>query len=104
MDDVRTDLEATVAARREVGAELEPQVIDWFLERLEKRLEERVDERRPQPRDVDAGDRQRAFVLAMVSLGTGIPITAISVESGGLPGLLIAWAGIVFVNFVAGRR
>ena len=104
MDDVRTDVEATVAARREVGAELEPQLVDGFLERLERRIEERIGEQRPQASQVEAGDRQRSFVLAMVSLGTGIPISAIAVENGGLPGLLIAWAGIVLVNFVAGRR
>ena len=101
MEHVRSDLEATIAARRELGAELEPQLIDGFVERLEKRLEERVGK---QPKPHDAADRTRSFVLAIVSLGTGIPITAIAAGTEGLPGLAIAWAGIVLVNFVAGRR
>ncbi|HIT74449.1 MAG TPA: hypothetical protein IAA98_02570 [Candidatus Avipropionibacterium avicola] len=45
-----------------------------------------------------AGSHQ--FVLAIVSLGTGIPITAIAAESvdPGLLGLAVAWAGIIGVN------
>ena len=48
--------------------------------------------------DQTAGSHQ--FVLAIVSLGTGIPITAIAAETvqPGLLGLAIAWAGIIGVN------
>ncbi len=40
------------------------------------------------------------FVLGIVSLGTGIPISAIAAESiePGLIGLAVAWAGIIGVN------
>jgi hypothetical protein len=44
-----------------------------------------------------AGKRQVA--LGIVSLGVGIPITAISAAIAELPGLGIAWAGIAAVNF-----
>jgi len=33
-----------------------------------------------------------------VSLGTGVPITAIAAEQGGVLGIVVAWAGIVGVN------
>lgn len=42
----------------------------------------------------------QSFVLGIVSLGTGIPITAIAATNvePGLLGVAIAWAGIVGVN------
>ncbi len=42
------------------------------------------------------------FVLAIVSLGIGIPLTAIAAGTNGLAGLIIAWIGIVLVNVVYG--
>src|SRR5439155_24634798 len=36
----REDVHAAIEARRELGAELEPHVIDSFVERIEKRLRE----------------------------------------------------------------
>ncbi len=43
------------------------------------------------------------FVLAIVSVVLGIPLTAISSATVGLPGLLVVWTGIVLVNFFYGR-
>ncbi|MFT4216464.1 MAG: hypothetical protein QM619_04665 [Micropruina sp.] len=43
------------------------------------------------------------FVLAVVSLAIGVPLTAISAGAAGLPGLLIAWIGIVMVNLIYAR-
>lgn len=40
------------------------------------------------------------FVLAILSLALGIPLTAIAAGTGGLAGLLIVWVGIVLVNAV----
>ena len=42
------------------------------------------------------------FVLAIVSLGVGVPLTAIAAGINGLAGLLIAWIGIVLVNLIYG--
>ena len=47
------------------------------------------------------------FALAIVSLGTGIPITAIAGGTGGIAGIVAVWAGIVGVNLahaLTGRR
>lgn len=43
------------------------------------------------------------FVLAIVSIALGIPLTAISSGTAGLPGLLVVWIGIVLVNVVYAR-
>ncbi len=42
------------------------------------------------------------FVLAIVSLGIGVPLTAIASGMNGLAGLIIAWIGIVMVNVIYG--
>jgi len=42
------------------------------------------------------------FVLAIVTLGVGVPLTAIGAGLNGLAGLLIVWVGIVLVNLVYG--
>ena len=43
-----------------------------------------------------------AFVLAIVSLGVAVPLTAIGEAMNGLTGLIIVWIGIVLVNLVYG--
>jgi hypothetical protein len=106
----REDVVSAVGARHELGRDLEPEVIDAFLDRVERGIDARVDRRlaehRPEraQRSRRSGGRSEGLALAIVSLGTGIPITAIAGEMGGLPGLIAAWAGIVGVNVVFGRE
>jgi|SRR5919201_6206667 hypothetical protein len=95
----REDLHAAIEARKELGREMEPEIIDSFLERIEQRLGKRTaakPERRHQP--------QGAFALALVSLGTGIPLTAIAASNSGLAAVIVVWIGIVLVNAVYNRR
>jgi hypothetical protein len=97
-------VESLVGTRRELGEEMEPEVIDAFLDRVEAAAERRAEAVKPaKPVSVDDGRGER-FVLGIVSLGTGIPITAIAAEQGGVVGMLVVWAGIVGVNFSFGRR
>jgi hypothetical protein len=95
----RDDVESAVAARQELGAEMEPAVVDAFLDKVERAVEARAaaEEAERKHRRGDSGDGT-SFVLAIVSLGTGIPITAIAADAGGVQGMIVAWAGIVGVN------
>jgi hypothetical protein len=100
----REDLSSLVEARRELGEEMEPAVIDAFLDRVEAAAEARAAERRP-PAEIRPGEgRGEQLALSIISLGTGIPITAIAAEQGGVVGMLVVWAGIVGVNFSFARR
>ena len=94
----RDELQAAIAARKELGDEMEPHVVDAFVERIERRLGERrhVVARRER-------GREGSFVLAVISLGVAIPLTAIGVTQAGLVGLVIVWLGIVLVNAVYNR-
>lgn len=61
----------------------------------------------PQAQAVAPVPQQRpdrtVFVLAIVSIALGVPLTAIASSSAGLPGLLVVWVGIVLVNLVYAR-
>ncbi len=101
----RHDLEAAVAARRELGPQYEDAVLDSFLDRMDRSIADRVDARLTQRLDQPAaagrpagGGPDGALVLGIVSLGTGIPITAIAAGVTHLPGLMVVWAGIAAVN------
>ena len=92
----REELAAAVEARREVGQELEPHVIEGFLERVGDAIDERVDERLAKTAPGDGGRGQ--IGLAVVSLLFAIPLTGIGAGTTGLAGLLVVWVGIVLVN------
>ena len=97
-DDPRSELEATLAARRELGPEHDEHLISGFLERLERSLPER------RGKHVDATVSQgMRFALTIVTLVAGIPITAIALTQSGLAALAVCWLGIVLVNLVFAR-
>lgn len=110
----RPDLETTnqVRAAYDARTELGPEYEDAIAAGLAERVEELVAYRTAELRQVDArsqedrDDRRRGntqrFVLGIVSLGTGVPITAIAAVQvdQGLLGVIAAWAGIVGVNAV----
>jgi hypothetical protein len=103
---------AAINARRELGLEYEEQIAAGLAERVEhavwqQRLGDdgrtKVELARIEDAKLERGQR---LALTIVSLGVGIPITAIAGEQTGLPGVWIAWAGIAAVNaiFSLGRR
>ena len=104
----RQDVEALLEVRRDLGPSYDAALVDSFAERIERAVAERVDaqveEARRARRDEQSGD-SRQLALSIVSLGTGIPITAISASlADGLPGVIVAWAGIVGVNVAYALR
>lgn len=88
----REDLQAAIEARRELGPTHEPELVESFVARIEERLTKRPST--PARRE----GREGSFVLALVSVGAGIPLTAIALNLGGLIALLVVWIGIVLVN------
>lgn len=88
----KEDLHAAIEARRELGSDLEPELVESFVARIEERLT-----KRPSTTARREG-REGSFVLALVSVGAGIPLTAIALHQAGLVALLVVWIGIVLVN------
>jgi hypothetical protein len=97
-EQLRSELESTLAARRELGAELEPQLVESFLDRVEQHLEERSRTQAPAPRD-----RGQELGLAIVSLVLSIPLIAIAGERAGTLGVALVCLAIVLVNVVFRR-
>ncbi|QNP72289.1 hypothetical protein IAG44_24635 [Streptomyces roseirectus] len=115
--ELKKELDATLHARRELGEEYDSALVESFLEKVDQRIdgavERRVrrqfaeqqmsaarDARTPGPAD-SWGER---FGFGIVSLVLAIPLSAIAVVNADLPGLFVAWAGIVGVNAVHAFR
>ena len=115
--ELKKELDASLQARRELGEEYESALVDSFLEKVDQRIdggvERRVrrqfaeqqmtvarDSRSPQATD-SWGER---FGFGIVSLVLAVPLSAIGGGVADLPGLLVAWLGIVGVNVVQAAR
>ncbi|WP_221355209.1 hypothetical protein [Streptomyces beigongshangae] len=116
--ELKKELDATLHIRKELGEEYESALVDSFLEKVEQRLDGAIDRRvrrqlaeqqmvvardarSPQGSSDSWGER---FGFGIVSLVLAIPLSAIGGGIGELPGLLVAWTGIVGVNVVQAAR
>ncbi|MDQ1036712.1 hypothetical protein QFZ75_003128 [Streptomyces sp. V3I8] len=116
--ELKKELDATLHIRRELGEEYESALVDSFLEKVEQRMDGAVDRqvrrqlaeqqmvaardaRSPKGSSDSWGER---FGFGIVSLVLAVPLSAIGGGVAELPGLLVAWAGIVGVNVVQAAR
>jgi len=111
-EETRRDIEAALAARRELGPEYHDSIAAGLAERVEQlaairtaelRHEAEIQEREAKQQQSTRGQR---LALAIVSLVMGVPITGISANyvDPSLLGVMVSWAGIVGVNVAAGLR
>jgi hypothetical protein len=107
-DGLTHDLEAALAARRELGESYERALAESFLARIESQIDARVDARVQETvgrRSAESQHQKQQLSLGIVSLALGIPITAVAGGvADGLPGVLVAWAGIAGVNLAHALR
>ncbi|HTE59218.1 MAG TPA: hypothetical protein VK631_02650 [Solirubrobacteraceae bacterium] len=100
-DDVVRDeeLRAAIAARQELGAEMEPAVIDAFVARIEHRLADRADasERALKRKR----DHQKEMVLG--AMGISIPLLAIAAVFTGLPGVVAICVALAVIAIATTR-
>jgi len=101
MDDpeIRKELEATVAARSELGPEHDKELIEGFLDRIDKAIDRRVEERVAKRHDHDSHGLPLPPLPAQ--LGPMIPIVVVAGIFGGHLGVaaaLLVVALIVLVN------
>jgi hypothetical protein len=101
----RQEVETAIATREELGATLEPEVIDAFLARIESAVVTRVDQELAVRLSGRTGALARAkrarevtLPVAICSLVFGIPLSAIAAGTTGLSGLIVCWLGIAGVN------
>jgi hypothetical protein len=94
------ELEATLAARRELGPEHEAELVAGFLDRIDREIDRRVEERVRQL----APRRRGGSALHPGNLALCIPIVAIAGGIGGVPGLVVAFLALVIVFGLAESR
>jgi hypothetical protein len=97
--DTREELQAAIEARKELGADLEPAVIDAFVERIERQLAERNTE------GEKALKRKREHQKEMVlgGMGLSIPLLAIAAIFTGLAGVIAVMAALAVIAIVSTR-
>jgi hypothetical protein len=95
----KEELDAAIAARRELGDEMEPAVIDAFVARIERRLADRADEgERALKRK---RDHQKEMVLG--SMAISVPLLAIAAVFTGLPGVVAVCVALAVIAIVSSR-
>jgi len=113
----RDELHATLRARTEVGRELEPHLIDTFLDRIERSIDARADARiearlraygaaRSAPAE-RGGPSASAVVLALGSMALGVGATGAASALGDVMGFLVAataWVAIAAINVAHALR
>ena len=105
----RRDVEAALAARRELGPDYEEHIAAGLAEHVDELVALRLadtrvnTEERARDREDERTARHHRFVLGIISLGAGIPVTGIAAGTDlGIVGTVVGWAGIVGVNLAAG--
>ena len=97
---VRDEVRTAIEARNELGAEMEPAVIDAFVERIERRLADRAD------RDERALRRKRDHQKEMIlgSMAISVPLFAIAAVFTGLASVVAVLVALVVIAVVSTRE
>jgi hypothetical protein len=96
---VRDELRSAIAARRELGEEMEPAVIDAFVARIEQRLAGRAEQ------SERALQRKRNHEKEMVlgSMGIAVPLLGLAAAFTGLAGVIVVCVALVVIAVVSTR-
>jgi hypothetical protein len=96
----RSELEATLEARKELGPGHDDALVAGFLDRIGHEIDHRVDERVAQ----QARQRPRSSAIHPANLAVCIPIVAIAGGIGHVAGLIVAFTALVIVFLVSELR
>jgi hypothetical protein len=96
---IEDELRSAIEARRELGEEMEPAVIDSFVARIEQRLGDRAKE------SAWALERKREFQKEMIlaSMAISIPLLAVAAVFTGLPGVVAVCVALIVIAVVTSR-
>jgi len=95
----KNEVQAAIEARKELGDEMEPAVIDAFVERIERRLVERVEESERSLKR--RREHQKEMVLG--AMGISVPLLAIAAIFTGLAGVLVVCAALAVIAIASSR-
>jgi len=95
----KDELRAAIEARKELGTEMEPAVIDSFVERVERRLAERAEE--SERSLTQKRDHQKEMVLG--AMGISVPLLAIAAIFTGLAGVMVVCVALAVIAIASSR-
>lgn len=98
--ETQQELDATLAAREELGPGHDKELVAGFLDRIEKEIDRRVDDRIASR----APKKRGPSPLHPGTIGVCIPIVAIAGGIGGTAGLIAAFAALVIIFAIAEFR
>ena len=96
---LKQELRSAIAARKELGDEMELAVIDAFVERIERRLADGAVERERALKR--RRDHQKEMVLG--SMAISIPLLAIAAIFTGIQGVIAVCVALVVIAVVTAR-
>ena len=95
----REELHALIEARKELDSEMEPALVDAFVERIERRIADRAGQ----------GDaalkhrREHQKEMTLGSMAISIPLFAIAAVFTGLAGVITVCAVLAVIAIVSSR-
>ena len=95
----RDEVRATLAARKELGEDLEPALVDAFAERIEQRLAQTGRESEQALRR--KREHQKEMVLG--AMGISVPLLALAAIFTGLAGVIVVCSALVVIALVTAR-
>ena len=95
----RDELQASIAARKELDDDIEPALVDAFVERIEKRIAERQGESEQSLRR--KREHQKEMVLGAMAIS--IPLFALAAIFTGLAGVVVVCAVLVVIAVATAR-
>jgi GTPase Era involved in 16S rRNA processing len=95
----KDELQSAIDARQELGAEMEPHVIDGFVERIERRLEGRSSESEQSLRR--KREHQKEMILG--AMGISVPLFIAAAIFAGLAGVIAVCALVAVIAVVSSR-
>ena len=95
----REELQAAIEARAELGADMEPAVIDAFVEQIGRRLADGAAQREQALKR----KREHQKELVLGAMGISIPLLAIAAIFTGLAGVIVVCGALAVIAYVSAR-
>lgn len=96
----RTEIEALLATRRELGPGYEKDLVESFAEKVEQAIEKRAQESAPVRREPNELQMVFRFIVAIGSVAAMVPIAIVCANIGGeaVPMLVMSVLAMIGVN------
>lgn len=95
----RDELRAAISARKELGEDMEPALVDSFVEQIERRLEQRAGQTEQALKR--KRDHQKEMVLGAMAIS--VPLFAMAAIFAGLAGILVVCGALAVIAIVSTR-